>query len=67
MAQTIKVEISGAKGLVIKEVTFQEAESIMKEAYIQGSLVIDKRTGQIIKELDTDIKEMWVTDIIAGG
>ena len=67
MAQKIKIEISGVKGLVVQKVSFQEADNIIKKAYTDGCLVIDKTTGYVIYELNTNIKELWITDVIAGG
>lgn len=67
MVQMIKIESSGAKGLTVEEVTLQEAEKIVKEAYARGSLVVDKKAGQIIEELTPDTEELLIMDMIGGG
>ncbi len=67
MSQTVRIEISGVNGLTVREVTFKEAKDIVKQAYAKGSLVIDKSTSQVIRELNSNIKELWITHIIAGG
>ena len=47
MARVIKVHILGRNGLETKEVSLEEAETILKETYADslGGLVTDRRTG----------------------
>lgn len=67
MAQTVKIESMGANGIQVKEVSLQEAKRIVKEAYARGSLVLDKRAGEIIEEPSPNTEELLILDMIAGG
>ena len=67
MAQTIKIERMGDNGMEIEEVTLQEARKIVKEAYAQGRLVLDKQTGEITEEVRKDTEELLIIKMVAGG
>jgi hypothetical protein len=67
MAQTIKIERMGDNGMEIEEVTLQEAKEIVKEAYAQGRLVLDKQKGEITEEVSKDTEELLIIKMIAGG
>ena len=67
MAQTIKIERMGDNGMEIEEVKLQEAKKIVKEAYAQGRLVLDKQTGEITEEVRKDTEELLIIKMIAGG
>jgi len=67
MAQTIKIERMGDDGMEIEEVTFQEAKKIVKEAYAQGRLVLDKKKGEITEEVRKDTEELLIIKLVAGG
>jgi hypothetical protein len=67
MAQTIKIERMGDNGMEIEEVTLQEAKKIVKEAYAQGRLVLDKQKGEITEEVRKDTKELLIIKMVAGG
>ncbi len=67
MAQTIKIERMGDYGMEIEEVTFQEAKKIVKDAYAQGRLVLDKKKGEITEEVMKDTEELLIIKFVAGG
>lgn len=69
MTRIIKVHILGRNGLEIREVNLEEAERILKETYADplGGLVADKRTGEVIWELDPNVEELIVVDQMIGG
>ena len=69
MARIIKVHILGRNGMEVKEVSLQEAESILKGTYADplGGLVADRRTGEVIWEIGPEVEELFIIDHIIGG
>ena len=69
MSQIIKVHILGRNGIEIKEVNLKEAERILKETYADplGGLVADRRTGEVIWEIDSNVEELFIIDHMVGG
>jgi hypothetical protein len=69
MARMIKVHILGRNGLETNEVSLQEAETILKEAYTDslGGLVADRRTGKVISEIGPDVEELFIVEHMVGG
>ena len=69
MARMIKVHILGRNGLETKEVSLEEAETILTETYADslGGLVTDRRTGQVISEIGPDVEELFIVSHIIGG
>jgi hypothetical protein len=66
MAKMIKMRRQGRSGLETKEVTFEEAKSIMEEIYSEGGgYVINYKTKKVIWELDPDVDEILVQDNLA--
>jgi hypothetical protein len=68
-ARMIKVHISGRTGLQTKEVTLEEAETILRETYADslGGLVADRRTGEVISEIGPDVEELFILEQMIGG
>ena len=52
-----------------KEVTVEEAESILEETYSDplGGLVADAKTERVIYQIEPDLEEIFVLDTIIGG
>ncbi len=67
MASTIKVQSLGDSEVETKEVSLEEAKRIMKEAYARGSLVVNKRAGEVIDEITPDVEEVLIVDAVGGG
>lgn len=67
MVQTIKILKLAAGASEIKEVGLQEAERIVKEAYLGGNLVVNKRVGEVIDKITPDVEEIVLVEIAAGG
>jgi len=65
----IKVHIWGKNGTEIKEVSLEEARKMIKEVYADpmGGFVVDRETGQVITEINPDIKELAIIDQMIGG
>jgi hypothetical protein len=63
------VYITGTKGTEVKEVSLAEAEKILKDTYTDpvGGFVVNKKTGEIIWEINRDVEEILVIDQIIGG
>lgn len=67
MAQMIKIYTLSHSGTEIAEVTLEQAQRIVKEAYTRGSLLVDKRTCEVIDEPDPRIEELLIIDLFGGG
>jgi len=69
MARMIKVHILGRNGLEIKEVSLEEAETILEETYADslGGLVADRSTGEVIWEIGPNVEELFIVDQMIGG
>ena len=69
MSRIVKVHILGRNGLEVKEVSLEEAERILTEAYADpmGGLVSDKKTGEVIWEIGPDTEELFILDHVIGG
>jgi hypothetical protein len=66
MAKMITMRRQGRTGLETKEVTFEEAKSIVEEIYNEGGgYVINCKTKKIIWELDPEVDEILVQDNLA--
>jgi hypothetical protein len=65
----VKVHIMGRKGEEQREVSFEEAERLVKETYEDplGGLVADAKTKEIIWEMRPDIEEIVILGEIIGG
>ncbi len=69
MAQTIrvhKVEMNGREE--VKEVSLQEARKILEDTYNWGCLVVNRKTNEVIREIEPNVEEISVIiDIPIGG
>jgi len=65
----ITVYIMGRNGLEEREVSFEEAETILEETYADslGGLVADKRTGEVIWRIGPDVEELFIVEHAIGG
>lgn len=67
MAQTIKVHRIAIDISEVKEVNLEEASWLVEDAYAQGHLVIDKETGDIVGEITSNIREIYLVGVLGGG
>ncbi|MFC2001481.1 hypothetical protein ACFLUZ_03125 [Chloroflexota bacterium] len=67
MAKTIKVNIINADKTEFKEITFEQAKTLVAESYASGSTVIDKRTGYVIDDITADVDEIIIVAPVDGG
>ena len=69
MDRKIKVYFTGTKGTEVKEVSLVEAEKVLKDTYADpvGGFVANKKTGEIIWEINRNVEEILVIDQIIGG
>jgi len=63
----VKLRISSETGTEIKEVSIQEAERILDEAYDAGAIVTNAKTGEVIFYVGANVEELAITRILAGG
>ena len=49
------------------EVDRTEAVRLVKEAYFNGRLVINNRTGYILEEVGPEVEEILIVNMVAGG
>ena len=65
MAKMITMRRLGRSNWETKEVTFEEAKSILEEVYNDGDgIVVDCKTKKVIWELDPDVDEILVQDVL---
>jgi len=66
MVRVIKVHILGRE---TKEVDLREAERILEETYADpfGGLVVDKGTGEVIREIGPNVEELLIIHEMLGG
>ena len=67
MAQTIKVNIIDMDGTEFKEVSPEEAQGLVVEAYANGRTVVDKGTGNVIDEITPGVDEIIIVGVMDGG
>jgi hypothetical protein len=69
MARRIKVYVSGRNGLQTREVSLEEAKTILQETYADslGGLVADRKTGQVIWEIGPNVQELYIIEHMVGG
>ena len=67
MTRKIKVRTLGSKE--IREVTIQEAERILEDAYNDpvGGLVADERTGKVIYKISAKVEQIVIMEQMLGG
>jgi len=63
----VKIKIASETGTEIKEVSVQEAERILDEAYDAGAVVTNAETGEVIFCVGANVEEIAITRILAGG
>lgn len=63
----IKVHRFGVHGLEIEEVDLASANKILEQAYARASLVVNKKTGEIIDKIDSHVEEIVIVEMLEGG
>lgn len=67
MTRTIRVHRLAENASEIRDVTVEEAEKILQEAYARGNIVVNKQLGEVIDEITADVKEILLVQVVAGG
>ena len=67
MTPTIKVHIIDMDRMEFKEVSPEEARSLIAESYARGRTVVDKKTGYVIDEITPAVDEIIIVETIDGG
>ena len=67
MAQTIKIHIITMDIVEVKEVGLEEARRLVEESYNQGYMVVDKETGNIIDDIASNTRELFIVGVLGGG
>lgn len=67
MSQRIKVHRISMSMIDVKEVDLEEAKALVKDAYAHGHVVTDKETGDIVDEITSATKEIFITEVLGGG
>ena len=67
MTRTIKVHRLAEDASEKREVSVEEAEKILQEAYARGNIVVNKQIGEVIDEITPDIEEIILVQVVAGG
>jgi len=66
MSEKIKVQ-TDLDDTGFKEVSIEEAKGLVAESHARGKIVLDKRTGCVIKEITPDVKEIIIVELMDGG
>lgn len=66
MSRTIKVQ-TDLDDAGFREVALEEAKRFIAEALPQGYIVIDKGTGQVIREITPETREIIIVQLMDGG
>ena len=67
MTRTIKVHRLAENASEKREVSVEEAEKILQEAYARGNIVVNKQMGEVIDEITPDVEEIILVQVVAGG
>jgi len=67
MAKKIKVHIAHGGEDKDMEVSLENAKSLVQQALASGAIVVDRRTLEVLREINQDIEEILILDIVAGG
>jgi uncharacterized membrane protein len=67
MTRTIKVHRLAEDASEKREVSVEEAEKILQEAYARGNIVVNKQIGEVIDEITPDVEEIILVQVVAGG
>lgn len=67
MTRTITVQTLSEDGLRAELVSPEEASRLIKEAYTQGHVAVDKETGSVIDDITPGVREIILVATIAGG
>ncbi len=65
----IKLYITSSWGTEVKEVSLEEAEKVVKSTYADpfGGFVVNRKNGEIISEITSDIDEVVIIEHLIGG
>jgi hypothetical protein len=66
MSQTVRVQ-TDLDDVGFREVALEDAKRLIAELVPQGYIVIDKKTGQVIKEITPEIREIIIVQLMDGG
>lgn len=67
MTQTIKIHRITMDIVEVKEVGLEEARRLVEESYNQGYMVVDKETGDIIDDIASNTRELFIVGVLGGG
>lgn len=67
MGKTIRLFISGDRGVETRDMDLDAARRAVEEAKAQGRFVIDRKRGEQIQDLHADVEEILIIDIVEGG
>lgn len=67
MTRRIKLRMFGTKET--KELSLEEAEKILEEAYTNqvGGIVIDTKTNEVLWRIGPEVEEIMVVQMMGGG
>ena len=66
MSQTVRVQ-TDLDDVGFREVALEDAKRLIAELVPRGYIVIDKKTGQVIKEITPEIREIIIVQLMDGG
>ncbi len=66
MSQTINVQMD-LDDTGFKEVSLEEAKSLVAKSHARGMIVLNKRRGHVIREITPEVKEIIIMELMDGG
>jgi hypothetical protein len=67
MSRTIKIHYAGITDLEFREVTIEEAITIMNNEINRGAIVVDPKTNETIWEIKPEVDEIEIVEFVGGG
>jgi hypothetical protein len=50
-----------------EELSLEEAKRLVEASHARGAVVIDKKTGRVLKEITSDVTEIIIAELMDGG
>jgi hypothetical protein len=47
--------------------SLEEAKRLVEASHARGAVVIDKKTGRVLKEITSDVTEIIIAELMDGG
>lgn len=66
-ARMVKIHLINLDSPEDKEVSVEEAQKIVQEAWAEGMAVVDRQTGTVVDRVTEDTRDILIVLMIEGG